>query len=159
MTRPTLAESLGHADAGDARVIAPTSPESLGPSRSVYFGEVTGDYQFADPSPVPGFLHYRHVTWWGSLDRDTDLPADRLAAIDRPPTFYKVPDPAWWLEQAHLARDLTARVRAPARSKPPATGPGGSPKNLTVTASQVCTSCGLRKPSAIIESGICADCR
>lgn len=148
-----LFEFIHHVRLGDVIVTTHLA------SRSVFFGAVAGEYEFADPSPVPGFLHYRSVTWWGSLDRDTDIPADRLKVIDRPPTFYRIPDPAWWLDRAHLVREATTRVIPPGRSKPPTTGPGGSPKKPMATPSQVCKCCGLRKPTAIIEAGVCGDCR
>lgn len=130
-------------------------------TRTVYFGEVTGDYFFADPSPVARFLHLRPVDWWGSLDRDTDLPSDRLRDIDRQPTFYELPDPAWWFERAKLAKANTPQVMPPARTTAPSSSgasTGSSTPKAAVTPTQVCGSCGLRKPAAIIHAGICADC-
>lgn len=127
--------------------------------RTVYFGEITGGYRYADPSPVAGFLHYRLVDWWGSLSRDTELPADRLRDIDRPPTFYELHDARYWLERAEAARSGTTSVRPPSRTTPSSSyGTGAGTPKPTATPTEVCASCGLRKPTAIIKSGICADC-
>lgn len=125
-------------------------------TRSIYFGEVTGDYRFADPSPVSGFLHLRPVDWFGTLNRDTGLPAKRRSDIDKQPTFYALTDQEYWLERAEAAREGTAEVRPPRRTPPPkeASTEGVAQE----TPSQVCTSCGLRKPSGIITDGICRDC-
>ena len=137
-------------DAGD--VVVTTHLES----RSVYFGEVTGDYRFADPSPVPGFLHMRPVDWFGKLDRDTDVPTKRRSDIDKQPSFYELTDQDYWLERAEEARTATAEVRPPRRTPgPKAPASAGGPAE---TPSQVCISCGLRKPSGIITDGICRDC-
>lgn len=128
-------------------------------NREVYFGEVAGGYRFADPSPVPGFLHLRDVAWWGSLSRDTDIGEDRLVDIDRPPSFYELADRTYWVDQALMAKATTKSVTPPTRSGRPPTGDGRGPGRRTETRSEVCTSCGLLKPVGIIESGVCADCR
>lgn len=130
-------------------------------SRAVYFGEITGPYEWADPAPASDLFHFRTVTWWGSLERDTDFSVDRLKDIDRPTTFYELTDRAWWLERANLARTTTERVVPPPRSARPATGSsvGTSTARRPDVASAICDVCGLRKPAAIIQDGTCADCR
>jgi predicted Mrr-cat superfamily restriction endonuclease len=129
-------------------------------SRTVYFGEVTGPYEWADPAPVSDLFHFRTITWWGSLDRDTDFSVGRLKDIDRPTTFYELTDRVWWVERAESARVATNRVVPPPRSARPAMGSSGgaSTTKRPDVASAVCDVCGLRKPTAIINDGICGDC-
>lgn len=81
-------------------------------SRQVYVGEVAGGYRFADPSPVPGFLHLRPVRWLGSVERDS-LPAAYLKEIDRPPTFYQLDSQAFWQEWAALLERAGSAPRPP----------------------------------------------
>ena len=129
--------------------------------REVYLGEVTGDYRFCDPSPVPDLRHLRDVEWWGSFNRDTDIAADRLVDIDRQPTLYELSDQAHWLDRVTHAKATAGQVRAPSRVRPPARDGGtgrGTVREASVST-QVCVSCGLHKPAGIIEAGICADCR
>lgn len=125
-------------------------------SRSIYFGEVTGDYRFADPSPVPDFSHLRPVDWFGTLSRDTDVPTKRRSDIDKQPTFYELADQEYWSERAEAARTGTSEVRPPLRTAPPKDATAGGVEVATPT--QVCTSCGLRKASGIITDGVCRDC-
>lgn len=128
--------------------------------REVYFGEVTGAYQFCDPSPVPGLRHLRKVEWWGSLDRDTDIAAERLADIDRPPTLYALSDQSHWLDRVLRARSTAGAVTPPSPGRPPSGDGGGrGAARAASVATAICNSCGLHKPAGIIESGVCADCR
>ena len=125
-------------------------------TRSVYFGEVTGEYRFADPSPVPGFEHLRAVKWFGRLNRDTDLPKERRSDVDKQPTFYELADQDYWLERSEAARAATSALKPPRRSAAPKEEQVGGIEVPTPT--QVCNSCGLRKPSGIITDGVCRDC-
>ena len=150
MVAGTLARFVHDVEVGD--VIVATHLET----RSVYFGQVTGDYRFEDPSPVPDFMHLRPVEWFGTLDRDTDVPAARRSDIGKQPTIYALADQEYWLERAEAARESTEAVRAPRRAagpKVPNTGPVAQE-----TPTQVCTSCGLRKAIGIMTDGICRDC-
>jgi len=130
-------------------------------SRTVYFGEITGPYEWADPPPVANLFHFRTVSWWGALNRDTDFPVDRLKDLDRPPTFYELSDAPWWVERAEVAEATTERPVPPPRSARPQTGSTGGTSRVKrpEVASAACNVCGLHKPRAIIEEGTCADCR
>ena len=78
--------------------------------REVHFGQVIGEYRFCDPAPVPDLRHLRNVEWWGSFSRDTDIDADRLGDIDRPPTLYALSDQAHWLGQVLRAKSKQGRA-------------------------------------------------
>ncbi len=127
-------------------------------SREVFFGEVTGDYEWCDPSPVPGFRHLRPVRWWGSLDRDTDITSDRRVEMDRQPTFYLLPDQKFWRERANTTRAITSQVVPPRRMTRAAAGtPTASPRRTAVDTNR-CRVCGVRKPASIVHEGVCSDC-
>jgi len=123
--------------------------------RAVYFGQVTGDYRFADDTPVPGFRHLRDVDWWGALDRDVHIPVDRRKEIDRPPTFYELSDAAYWIGRAEASK--SGAVRAPSRVPEPRAD-GNLPPKSPSAPTQVCRQCFQRKPAAIVIDGVCADC-
>lgn len=78
--------------------------------RAVHFGQVTGEYRFCDPSPVPDLRHVRDVEWWGSFSRATDIDAHRLVDIDRPPTLYPLSDQAHWLDEVMRAKPNRRRA-------------------------------------------------
>jgi predicted Mrr-cat superfamily restriction endonuclease len=125
-------------------------------SRQVYLGRISGDYDYRDPSPVDGYLHLRPAKWLGNLDRDTDLPADLLREIDRPPTLYPLTNADWWESRAQTF-DPSAGVTPPPASTAPArngtgrTTPAG-PEKVT------CPTCHVQKaPQHLTETG-CVDC-
>lgn len=125
--------------------------------RAVYFGEITGPYQWADPPPVPGFFHFREVDWWGSLSRDTDVPADKLSDIDRRETFYRLPNRPYWLERAKITRS-TSKVAPPRRMAQPGTSGAGKSNSQASTPTKLCPGCGLTQPAAIVTADGCSDC-
>lgn len=138
---------------------------SHSPSKTIYFGEIAGDYAYGDPAPVPGIQHVRPVTWWGSMPRTPDLPSAELAAIDRPPVFARVNDSIPWVERATKVRDSTDVVTPPPSGRARSSSGGSTRRTPTSTRpkvketpSTICSACGLRKPAAIIRGGICADC-
>lgn len=137
---------------------------SHSPSKTIYFGEIAGDYAYGDPAPVPGLQHVRPVTWWGSMPRTSELSSSELAAIDRPPVFARVNDSIPWVERATDVRDRTDVVTPPpsgrTRSAAGTTrrAPAAPKPKVQETPSNICTACGLRKPAAIIRDGVCADC-
>lgn len=126
--------------------------------RAVYFGEITGPYQWADPPPVTGFFHFREVEWWGSLSRDTQVPADKLSEIDRRETFYRLPNQSYWLERANIARSTTAKVAPPRRMAQPGSSGAGGSKFQASAPTKLCPNCGLTQPAAIVTADGCGDC-
>lgn len=134
------------------------------PSKTIYFGEIAGDYAYGDPAPVPGLQHVRPVTWWGSMPRTSDLPSGELAAIDRSPVFARVNDSIPWAERATTVRDRTDVVTPPPSGRTRSTtgttrrAPASTRPTVQEPPSNICAVCGLRKPAAIIRDGVCADC-
>lgn len=126
--------------------------------RRVFFGEVTGDYAFTDPSPVPDLRHHRAVRWLGFMERDK-LPSDRLKQIDRPNTVYEVASNEFWLEQARAA--TTDDVEPPKRQDAPTVWKRSSSRTVAPAAldDTRCDSCFITVPSSTIVEGRCVDCR
>jgi predicted Mrr-cat superfamily restriction endonuclease len=126
--------------------------------RRVFFAEVTGDYAYRDPSPVPDLRHHRAVRWLGRMER-SKLPIDRQKQIDRPNTVYEVESNEFWLEQARAA--TVDAVEPPAPQDAPKVWRRSS--RTAVTASAVataqCTSCFITVPVGSITDGRCVDCQ
>jgi hypothetical protein len=131
------------------------------PSKTIYFGEIAGDYAYEEPAPVPGIQHVRAVTWWGSMLRTADVSSSEL---NRSPVFARINDSIPWVERATAARDRGDRVTPPPSGRARSTSgttrraPTAARPKVQETPSSVCTVCGLRKPAAILHDGVCADC-
>lgn len=124
--------------------------------RAVYVGRVAGDYRYVERTPVPGFRHLRPVHWLTVLDRDREVETDRRKQIDRPPTFYPLPDTDFWL--GRIERTGADRPRPPSRTPRPGTTDGTVERRAEV-ATAVCDACFQRKSAVLMEGGVCADCR
>jgi predicted Mrr-cat superfamily restriction endonuclease len=123
----------------------------------VWFGAVTGDYEYRDPSPVPDLRHLRGTRWLGDVSR-SELAAERLKEIDRPPTLYELGSNERWVETArqvtteHVA--LPGRQQRPEKWKRPSTA---SPTAAEL-AEDRCTSCFITVPAPSLVDGRCVDC-
>jgi predicted Mrr-cat superfamily restriction endonuclease len=126
--------------------------------RRVFFAEVTGDYAYCDPSPVPDLRHHRAVKWLGHMER-SKLPIDRQKQIDRPNTVYEVESNDFWLEQARAA--TKDPVEPPKPQEAPKVHKRAASRTVTAVpvASQQCTTCFITVPEASITDGRCVDCQ
>jgi len=123
--------------------------------REVWFARVTGPYRYSQQPPVEGYFHWREVQWLGAIDRDTDLPHDRLVDIDQQPTIYELREPDYWNALAATpisngADALTARA-----ARRTATIASNQPQTRTACAG----GCGLTWEQVALVDGLCPDCR
>lgn len=136
--------------AGDL-VVSPNTAD-----REVWFARVTGNYRHSQHPPIEGYFHWREVQWLGAVDRDTDLPHDRLVDIDQQPTIYELRDTEYWnavVVAAPLTDDATAlTVRATRRTS---TIASRQPKPRIACAG----GCGLTWEQPAVIDGLCPDCR
>ncbi len=123
--------------------------------RRVFFGEVTGDYAYADPGVIPDLPHTRTVRWLGDLDRDK-IPADRRKELDLPSSFYLLASNQQWLDEAVTATGDT--VKAPKAGLKPAAGKAKAEKPAEAETAK-CVICNMTvTPSDVVE-GVCDFCR
>jgi predicted Mrr-cat superfamily restriction endonuclease len=119
--------------------------------RDVLVGEVTGDYEYLDPSPAGDYRHVRTVNWFGRWDRDL-LPDHLRRETNYRRTLRRLTNRQEWLNFAETMRDSarmpTAKPQGARRST------GGSAQS----ADRVCPGCGLLKSPAQFVSSVCRDC-
>ena len=68
--------------------------------REVWFGRITGAYEYGAPTKNSDLPHPRNVRWWGPLSRDDDFDDSRRRQIDQRRALYELPDQDWWLRRA-----------------------------------------------------------
>ena len=123
--------------------------------RRVFFGEVTGEYEYADPGVIPDLPHTRTVRWLGDLDRDK-IPAERRKELDLPSTFYLLASNQEWLDEAVTATGDT--VKAPKAGLKPAAAKAKAEKPAEAETAK-CVICNMTvTPSDVVE-GVCDFCR
>ena len=123
--------------------------------REVWFARVTGPYQHSQHPPVEDYFHWHEVEWLGAIDRDIDLPHDRLVDIDQQPTIYELHDTDYWnaVATTPLSNGADALTARAARRTP--TIASKQPKARIACAG----GCGLTwEPPALVD-GLCPDCR
>lgn len=125
----------------------------------VLFGEVTGGYEYRDPSPAEDFKHVRQVRWYGRIDRQL-LPVDLEAETRWRRTIRRLKHQAEW-------RSMTDRVLAgegravTARGRPDAPGADRSRHGPSGPPTRRCPTCGLAKVGSqfVDDDDRCVDCR
>ena len=133
------------------------TPDAL--TREVLFGEVTGGYEYLDPSPAADYKHIRQVRWYGRMDRDL-LPANLAAEAGWRRTIRRLGHQDQW-------RALAARVQAgegravKSRGRPDAPGARRSRDAPGAAPTRRCPSCGYLKAAGQFAPGDdrCVDCR
>jgi predicted Mrr-cat superfamily restriction endonuclease len=128
-------------------------------TREVLFGEVTGGYEYRDPSPAADYKHVRQVRWYGRFERDF-LPADLAAESGWRRTIRRLGHQAEWRTIALRVLAGEGRV-VTARGRPEAPGSRRSPIAPGAAPTRRCLSCGLSKATAQFVPGDerCVDCR
>ena len=142
----------GRSPLGDL-VVTPDAPAG-----DVLIGEVTGGYDFQDPSPVGDYRHIRPVRWYGRFDRQL-LPVElgRETAWRR--TIRRLGHQNQWRSLAARVRDGEGRPLS-ARGGIDQTRPGPT-RPQVARAVRTCGSCGLVKAASQYAVGDdrCVDCR
>ena len=125
-------------------------------TRRVWFGEVTDDYEFHDPSVVPTLLHQRKVRWLGDIERDSLLD-EHLVELDQRVTFKELPSTDFWVERARLAEQ--DGLRSPPKGVAPEAALAATrKKGPTPVDDGRCSSCYTTVPAATLTDGRCVDC-
>jgi predicted Mrr-cat superfamily restriction endonuclease len=123
--------------------------------RRVFFGEVTGEYTFEDPAPIPALPHMRTVRWLGDVDRDS-IPAQRRKELDLPSTFYVLASTQDWLDRAALATG--DHVSAPKTRLAPAAAKEKAAKPAEAETAK-CVVCNMTVTPTDVVDGVCDFCR
>jgi len=123
--------------------------------REVWFARVTGPYQHSQHPPVEDYFHWREVEWLGAIDRDIDLPHDRLADIDQQHTIYALRDPDYWTAVAATPPSSGADASTARAARRTPTIASIQPKARTSCAG----GCGLTWEPPALVNGLCPDCR
>ena len=122
--------------------------------RRVFFGEVTGEYELAEPALIDELPHTRTVRWLGDLDRDK-IPADRRKELDLPSTFYLLASNQEWLDEALAA---TGDVKAPKAGLKPAAAKAKVEKPVEAETAK-CGICNMTVTPSDVVDGVCDFCR
>ena len=77
MTARYLHQFTQDVASGDVVVAARLKP------REVWFGRITGAYEYGAPTKNSDLPHPRNVRWWGKLFRDDDFDDSRRRQIDQ----------------------------------------------------------------------------
>ena len=128
-------------------VITPDANE-----RDVLVGEITGDYQFLDPSPADDYRHVRSVSWYGRWDRDL-LPDHLRLETNYRRTLRRLSNRDEWSNFANTMRD-SARSPEDVRRRRTAT----STTAVSSDRERVCPGCGLIKSTNQFTGDVCGDC-
>jgi hypothetical protein len=133
------------------------TPDST--TRELLVGEVTGPYEFLDPSPAGDYRHVRTVRWLRRWPRQ-EVPEALLQELRYRRTLRRLTHQDEWAA-------IVARLRDGAGRPPEAVGPVGQARARPTAAtrpveppSKVCVSCGLRRATSQFTAGsdICNDC-
>jgi predicted Mrr-cat superfamily restriction endonuclease len=137
-------------------VIAPD-----GPARDVLVGEITGDYDYLDPSPCAEFHHVRTVRWYGRVAKDA-LPAELEQDTKYRRTLRRLEahDEEW----TAVAKQAEADGGPIVTRRAPGTRAGSSRSASAIAEDRVrrrCPQCGMQLlPNFFIPtSELCVDCR
>jgi predicted Mrr-cat superfamily restriction endonuclease len=132
-----------------------------GPARDVLVGEITGEYEYLDPSPCVDFHHVRTVRWYGRVAKDT-LPAELEQATKYRRTLRRLEahDEEWTAIAKQAEADggpIVTRRAVGART-------ASTRSTRTTTEDRVrrrCPQCGMQLlPNFFISaSELCVDCR
>jgi predicted Mrr-cat superfamily restriction endonuclease len=137
-------------------VIAPD-----GPMRDVLIGEITGEYDYLDPSPCDDFHHVRTVRWYGRVAKDA-LPAELEQDTKYRRTLRRLEthDEEW----SAIAKQAEADGGPIVTRRTPATRKSSSRSASAIAEDRVrrrCPQCGMQLlPNFFIPtSELCIDCR
>lgn len=119
--------------------------------RDVLVGEVTGDYQYLDPSPADDYRHVRTVTWFGRWDRDL-LPDHLRRETNYRRTLRRLTNRNEWMGFAESMRGSARTPTAQPKTTRRAAGTSAQSRE------RLCPGCGLLKAQAQFLSDVCRDC-
>jgi predicted Mrr-cat superfamily restriction endonuclease len=130
-----------------------------GPARDVLIGEITGDYEYLDPSPSGDFHHVRTVRWYGRVAKDA-LPEPLEADTKYRRTLRRLEahDHEWSAvaEQAEADGGPIVTRRAPG-TRASTSSRSAAPERVT----RRCPECGMQllPHFFVASSNLCVDCR
>lgn len=119
--------------------------------RDVLVGEITGDYQFLDPSPADDYRHVRSVSWYGRWDRDL-LPDHLRRETNYRRTLRRLSNRDEWVNFANNMRDSARSPEDVRRGRATRSVSSSTPKE------RLCPGCGLLKSTSQFADDVCRDC-
>ena len=119
--------------------------------RDVLVGEVTGEYEYLDPSPAGDYRHVRSVNWFGRWDRDL-LPDHLRRETNYRRTLRRLSNAREWMT---FAENMRSSARLPTARRQ---GSRAAVANSARPADRLCPGCGLLKAPAQFVSDVCRDC-
>lgn len=133
-------------------------------SRELLFGEITGEYEWRNPEPIPGYRHVRTTDWLGRWDREAAPSSLQLDTKNR-----RIVNPL--TDTAGLGDVVVALRAGEGRPAVPQMRPRASigthrpaakrPATKAVASpDRVCSGCGYKWPAANFgpDSEFCRDC-